>query len=390
MKITQVRVLAMSDPVPKARQHRTDLGTKVKSDSAIIFVDTDAGLSGMGAALGTPAVLQAIVEHELGPEVVGEDPMFSELIYEKLYNGSRVQPSLTSGWQQPEPSRRRGMLMEAIAGIDIAVWDVKAQALGVPVYQALGAVRNKVRAYASGGWAAGDEAEAEMGGYAAKGFSAVKMRVVGRDGFSIENTVRRVKAARRGIGDQVELMIDAHGSLDASTAIRLARAVEPYDIAWFEEPVSPDDHRGQGLVRQATTIPIASGEREFTRYDFLDLMQQNALDIAQPDVARAGGFTEIRRIAALTSAQQIRLAPHAWGSGVLFAASIHVALAAANCHILEVSQGYMPMIWDLFEEPFDIRPDGMVYAPQRPGLGFTIRPDALQRFQYIPGPEYQW
>lgn len=390
MKITQVRVVAMSDPVPRERQHRTDLGTKVKSDSAIIFVDTDTGLSGMGAALGTPAVLQAIVEHELGPEVVGEDPMFSERIYEKLYNGSRLQPSLASGWQQPEPSRRRGMLMEAIAGIDIAVWDVKAQALGVPVYQALGAVRDCVRGYASGGWAPGDEAESEMGGYAAKGFSAVKMRVVGRDGFSIENTVRRVKAARRGIGPGVELMLDAHGSLDASTAIRLAREVEPYDIAWFEEPVSPDDHQGQGQVRRATHIPIASGEREFTRHDFFDLMQHEALDIAQPDVARAGGFTEIRRIAALTSTQQIRLAPHAWGSGVLFAASIHVAMAAANCHILEVSQGYMPMIWDLFEEPFDIRPNGMVYAPQRPGLGFTIRPQAMERFKYIPGPEYEW
>ncbi len=171
------------------------------------------------------------------------------------------------------------------------------------------------------------------------------MRVVGRDGFSIENTVRRVKAARRGIGPDVELMIDAHGSLDVSTSIRLAKALEAYDIAWFEEPVSPDDHLGQALVWQATSIPIASGEREFTRYDFQDLLAHGALDIAQPDVARAGGFTEIRRISAFTSAHQVRLAPHAWGSGVLFAASIHVAMSAPNCHILEVSQGYMPMIW---------------------------------------------
>lgn len=389
MKITQVRVLPMSDPVPLERRHRTDLGTKVKSDSAIIFVDSDTGLTGMGAALGNPGVLQAIVDCELGPEVVGEDPMFSERIYEKLYNGSRARPAMDTGWSQPDPSRRRGMVMEAIAGIDIAVWDLKAQALGIPVYQALGATRDRVRAYGSGGWAPGDEAEAEMGGYAAKGFSAVKMRVVGRDGFSIENTVRRVKAARRGIGSKVELMIDAHGSLDVSTAIRLAKALEAYDIAWFEEPVSPDDHAGQALVRQATIIPIASGEREFTRYDFQDLLAHGALDIAQPDVARAGGFTEIRRIAALTSAHQVRLAPHAWGSGVLFAASIHVAMAAPNCHILEVSQGYMPMIWDLFNEDYQIH-DGMVYAPDRPGLGFTLRADALERFKYLPGPEYEW
>ena len=388
MKIVRVRAIPMSDPVPPQRQHRTDLGTKVKSDATLILVETDNGLTGMGAALGTPPVVAAIVEHELGPEVVGEDPLFSERIYEKMYNGSRAQPALERGVPQPEVSRRSGVVMEAIAGIDIAVWDVKAQALGIPVYQALGATRRSVRAYASGGWAPGDEAEAELGGYAAKGFTAVKMRVVGRDGFSVEKCVRRVQAARRGIGPGVELMVDAHGSLEVPVAIRLASALEPYNIAWFEEPVSPENHRGQAEVRRATTIPIASGEREFTRYGFQSLLQHDAIDIAQPDVARAGGFTEIRRIAALTSARDIRLAPHAWGSGILFAASIHCAMAAANCHILEVSQGYMPMMWELFNEPFDIRSDGTVHAPERPGLGFTLRADALQRFKYVEGPEY--
>jgi L-alanine-DL-glutamate epimerase-like enolase superfamily enzyme len=388
MKIVRVRAIPMSDPVPLQRQHRTDLGTKVKSDATLILVETDNGLAGMGAALGTPPVVAAIVEHELAPEVVGEDPLYSERIFEKLYNGSRAQPALERGVPQPEVSRRSGVVMEAIAGIDIAVWDVKAQALGIPVYQALGAVRGSVRAYASGGWAPGDEAEAELGGYAAKGFSAVKMRVVGRDGFSVEKCVRRVQAARRGIGPAVELMVDAHGSLEVPVAIRLAKALEPYNIAWFEEPVSPENHRGQAEVRRATTIPIASGEREFTRYGFQSLLHHDAIDIAQPDVARAGGFTEIRRIAALTSARDIRLAPHAWGSGILFAASIHCAMAAANCHILEVSQGYMPMMWELFNEPFDIRADGTVHAPLRPGLGFTLRADALQRFKYVEGPEY--
>jgi L-alanine-DL-glutamate epimerase-like enolase superfamily enzyme len=226
-----------------------------------------------------------------------------------------------------------------------------------------------------------------MGGYAAKGFNAVKMRVVGRDGFSIEKTLRRVAAARRGIGPDVELMVDAHGCMDVSTARRLADALEEYDIAWFEEPISPDDHPGLAEVRRSTTIPIASGEREFTRFDFQSLFEHRAVDIAQPDVARAGGYTEIRRIAAMASAQGLRVAPHAWSSGVLFAASIHLAMALPNCHILEVSQGYMPMMYELFEEPYDIR-DGIVYAPQRPGLGYTLRPDVFERFRYRPGPEY--
>jgi L-alanine-DL-glutamate epimerase-like enolase superfamily enzyme len=388
VKIVRVRAIPMSDPVPLQRQHRTDLGTKVKSDATLILVETDTGLTGMGAALGSPPVVAAIVEHELAVEVIGEDPLFSERIYEKMYNGSRAQPALEREMPQPEASRRSGMVMEAIAGIDIAVWDVKAQALRIPIYQALGAVRSHVRGYASGGWAPGDEAEAELGGYAAKGFTAVKMRVVGRDGFSIEKCVRRVQAARRGIGPGVELMVDAHGSLEVPVAISLARALEPYDIAWFEEPVSPENHPGQAEVRRATRIPIASGEREFTRYGFQSLLMNNAIDVAQPDVARAGGFTEIRRIAALTSARDIRLAPHAWGSGILFAASIHVAMSAANCHILEVSQGYMPMMYELFNEPFDVRPDGTVHAPERPGLGYTLRSDALDRFKYVEGPEY--
>lgn len=390
MKITRVRAMPMSAPVPLERQHRTDLGTKVKSDATLIRVETDSGLVGIGAALGTPPVVAAIIEHELEPELVGEDPMFSERLYEKMYNGSRAIPALERGVPQPEVSRRRGMVMEAIAGVDIAIWDVKAQALGVPIYQALGATRRSVRGYASGGWAPGDEAEAELGGYAAKGFSAVKMRVVGRDGFSIDKCLRRVQAARRGIGPDVELMVDAHGSLEVANAIKLAKAIEPYNIAWFEEPVSPDDHLGQAQVRRATTIPIASGEREFTRFDFQDLLDHQALDIAQPDVARAGGLTEIRRIAALTSTRGVRLAPHAWGSAILFAASIHVAMAAPNCHILEVTQGYMPMMWELFNEPFDIRSDGTVHAPERPGLGFTLRADALERFKYVDGPEYSF
>jgi D-galactarolactone cycloisomerase len=112
--------------------------------------------------------------------------------------------------------------------------------------------------------------------------------------------------------------------------------------------------------------------------------------ISHSRVARAAGMTEIRRIAALTSAHGVRLAPHAWGSGVLFAASIHVAMAAPNCHILEVTQGYMPMMWELFNEPFDIRPDGMVHAPERAGLGFTLRADALEQFRYVEGPEFEF
>ncbi|MFL5268047.1 MAG: hypothetical protein ACJ8AH_15885 [Stellaceae bacterium] len=128
MKIVKVSAIPMSAPVPEEKRHRTDLGTKVKSDATLIRVETDDGLTGIGAALGTPPIVAAIVEHELAAECVGEDPMFSERIFEKMYNGSRSRPALERGITQADESRRRGVVMEAIAGVDIAVWDVKAQA----------------------------------------------------------------------------------------------------------------------------------------------------------------------------------------------------------------------------------------------------------------------
>lgn len=386
MHITDVRAVPLSDPVPEEKRHRTDLGTKVKTDATLVFVESDDGSTGVGASLGNPPTITSIVEHELAPLLLEEDPLYTERLWEKMYDGSRWKPSLERGYSQPREDRR-GVTLEAISGLDIALWDLKGKLLDQPVYKLLGPVRDDIRAYASGGWAPGDEAEAELGGYAEKGFDAVKMRVVGEDDFAIEHTVRRVEAARRGVGDDVDLMVDAHGCLDVSTAIRLADALEPYDVSWFEEPVSPDDHAGLAEVRRATTIPIATGEREFTRFDFLSLFEERALDVAQPDVSRAGGFTEIRRIAAMASARGLRVAPHAWGSGILFAASIHLAMATPNCHVLEVSQGHMPLMYELFEEEFDVR-DGRVHAPERPGLGFTVREDYDERFAYVEGPEY--
>lgn len=386
MHITDVRAVPLSDPVPEEKRHRTDLGTKVKTDATLVFVESDDGSTGVGASLGNPPTITSIVEHELAPLLLDEDPLYTERLWEKMYDGSRWKPSLERGYSQPREDRR-GVTLEAISGLDIALWDLKGKLLDQPVYKLLGPVRDDIRAYASGGWAPGDEAEAELRGYAEKGFDAVKMRVVGEDDFAIEHTVRRVEAARRGIGDDVDLMVDAHGCLDVSTAIRLADALEPYDVSWFEEPVSPDDHAGLAEVRRATTIPIATGEREFTRFDFLSLFEERALDVAQPDVSRAGGFTEIRRIAAMASARGLRVAPHAWGSGVLFAASIHLAMATPNCHVLEVSQAHMPLMYDIFEEEFDVH-DGRVQAPERPGLGFTLRDDYDERFEYVDGPEY--
>lgn len=386
MQIMSVTAIPLSAPVPEDEQHRTDLGTRVKSDTTIVKIETDTGIQGIGAALGHPPTVSTIIEEQLASTMIGADPFDSERLWAGLYNGSRSEPALERGYSQAR-SGRRGVTLEAIAGIDIALWDMKGKALDQPIYKLLGGARDSVRAYASGGWAPGDEAEAELGGYVDKGFEAVKMRVVGEDGLSLSNIVERVAAARRGIGPGVDLMVDAHGCLDVPTTRRVAARLEEFDITWFEEPVSPDDPDGLAEVRRGTDMAIAAGEREFTRFDFKTLFDKAAIDIAQPDIARAGGLTECRRIAAMASARNIRVAPHAWGSGVVFAASLQFALATPNCPILEVPQAYMPLRTDLFEEPFEIH-DGRVHGPDRPGLGYTLRSDIEDRFEYTPGPQY--
>lgn len=387
MKITAIRAILLSFPVPKERQHRNDYGVVVKHDNVVVVVETDAGITGIGAAHGGPEAIKAVIDNEIAPALIGEDPTHIERLWEKMYSGSRLEPSLRRGYSHPSARGRAGERLCAIAGVDIALWDIWGKLLGQPVYKLLGACRTSIRAYASGGWAPGDEAEKEMAGYAAKGFSAVKMRAEGRDGFSIRKAIQRIAAARRGIGPDVELMVDAHGSLDVSTAIRLAKRMEEYDVAWFEEPVSPDNHDGLAQVRRATSVPMATGERESTRWPFLSLLEKRAVDVIQPDIAIAGGFTEVRRIAALGSAYGVRMAPHVWAAGVLFAASIHVAMSTPSSFIFEVSQASNPLIYELFEEPFDIR-DGQVHAPTGPGLGFTLRSDIEERFPFIPGPNY--
>ncbi|MCC7082963.1 MAG: mandelate racemase/muconate lactonizing enzyme family protein [Burkholderiales bacterium] len=387
MKITSVKAILLSYAIPKERQHRNDYGQVVKHDNVVVKVETDAGITGIGAAHGGPEAIKAVVEHELQPALIGEDPTQVERLWEKMYSGSRLQPTLERGYSHPSARGRSGERLCAIAGVDIALWDIFGKAQNLPIYRLLGAARSDIRAYASGGWAPGEQAAEEMAGYAAKGFTAVKMRAEGRDGFSVRKSLARVAAARRGIGPDVELMVDAHGSLDVATSIRLARGMEEHGVAWFEEPVSPDNHAGLAEVRRATSVPMATGERESTRFAFLSLLEKRAVDVIQPDVAIAGGFTEVRRIAALASAYGVRMAPHVWSAGVLFAASIHVVMSTPSSFIFEVSQASNPMIYEMFEEPFDIR-GGRVHAPAKPGLGFTLRGDIERRFPFVPGPGY--
>ena len=384
MRIRRITADWLHVPIPEAKQHTTDFGRIASFDSALVRVESEDGLVGYGEAkaavgsAGSNAALVTCIEQELAPLIQGEDARDISRLWDVMYNGSRAHFAIARGHAFPILGRR-GLAVAGLAGIDIALWDILGKSLGVPVWRLLGGRRQaRMPAYASGGWAPADRIAAELRSFVERGdFKAVKMRVGAGDG-TLAHSIARVRAARDGLGDAIDIMCDAHGTWTVAEAKRFCREVAACNVGWLEEPVSADDKRGQAEIRAATDIPIASGESEFTRFDFRDLIELRAVDILQPDLSIAGGITEALRIEALASAHQLRFAPHLWGGALTFAAGLHVAAVASSGFILEYSLGANPMLHELAHEGFPVV-DGYVEIPERPGLGVTIDEDFVAR-----------
>ncbi|HEX9818110.1 MAG TPA: mandelate racemase/muconate lactonizing enzyme family protein [Methylomirabilota bacterium] len=382
MKITAVRAAWLRAPIPPDRQHRSDFGLNDSFNTCLIEIDTDDGLTGLGEAkvgvgnLGDYSALVALVHAELTPLLVGRDPRDVTALWEAVYNGTRAHYATREGRTFPIVGRR-GITISALSGVDIALWDLLGKSLGQPVWRLLGGrFRDRIPAYASGGWAPVGGVGKQLRQYVERGHRAVKMRV-GLQDKSVDDSAARVREARQSLGPDVALMVDAHGTWSVREAQRFARKVADCDLAWLEEPVSPDNVAGQAEVRAATDIPIAAGETEQTRFAFRDLIEARAVDVLQPDVAIAGGITETLRIGALAATHGLTMAPHLWGGAVLFASGLHLAVATPCVTTLEFSRGENPLLHDLTEEPFELV-DGHVLAPDRPGLGLTLNRDFVR------------
>jgi L-alanine-DL-glutamate epimerase-like enolase superfamily enzyme len=260
------------------------------------------------------------------------------------------------------------------------LWDLKGKALNVPVMDLLGgACRDKMPAYASGGWANAENIGEQLNGYVSKGFSGVKMRVGIMD-ETVLNSVTRVRAAREALGPDIKLMADAHGTFSVPEAKQFCRGVEDCNLYWFEEPISPDNRHGTAEVRRATAIPIAAGESEYTCFDIRDLLEIRALDVVQPDAAIIGGISEAMRVGHLAATHQVEVAPHCWGSAFSFMAGLNVAFASPSATIIEFSLGGNPMMYELVKEKIEVK-EGMVEAPTGPGLGLTPDWDFVNEFK---------
>ena len=383
MRITAVRASWLRAPIPAAAAHVSDFGRNDSFNMCLVEIDTDTDITGLGEAkaavgnLGNYAAIVTLIREEFAPLLIGRDPRDITGAWDLLYNGTRAHYAAREGRTFPTIGRR-GITLSAVSGVDIALWDILGRSLDVPLWRLMGGrYRDRVPAYASGGWAPVGGIGKQMLQYVERGHRAVKMRV-GLQDASVDDSAARVAEARETLGPGVGIMVDAHGTWSVREAQRFARKVEAYDLAWLEEPVSPDNLAGQAEVRAATDIPIAAGESEQTRFAFREMLDARAVDVLQPDPAIAGGITEVRTIAALAASQGLTVAPHLWGSAILFATGLHLCVSTPCATILEFSRGHNPLLNDLVEEEIAFE-DGHVLAPTGPGLGLTLRRDFVER-----------
>ncbi|GLK72350.1 mandelate racemase/muconate lactonizing enzyme family protein [Ancylobacter dichloromethanicus] len=348
--------------------------TRVRG-ACIVEIVTDTGLVGWGECYG-PARMNAAVIDGFRRHLIGADPMAGEALWQTLHSRFRDYG-------------QRGLVIAALSGIDIALWDLRGKALGVPVHRLMGGpLRTRVQAYATGTYRLeqGDPLDyviEEVRGYVEEGFEAVKLKI----GLDLEEDIALIRATRAAIGPGRQLMLDANHGFDALDAIALGRRVADQNIAWFEEPVIPEDLASYREVKAGQPIPVAGGECTATRWGFLDILATRAVDIVQPDTAAAGGLTECKKIADMAAAFGVRYIPHVWGTGIGLAAALQLLAVLPHTPprhtprepLLEFDRSEHPFRQAVLTSPIEhVR--GWVDIPTGPGLGIEIDRAALARF----------
>ncbi len=305
--------------------------------------------------------------------VIGEDPFETEKIWHKMYSRNVY-------------SGRRGIAIHAMGGIDMALWDIKGKALGLPVWKLLGGgFHSKIRAYASALFGDTPEQTRNLGKRLVdQGFTAVKFGW-GPLGQDEKLDLALVRSAREGVGDDTDLMIDAGLCYDTKTAIQRAHQFEPYRPYWFEEPLQPDNYDGYRRLSESTSMRIAAGEEESNRLSYLELMDRGKIDIVQVDLTRCGGFTEAMKIASLAADRGLPVVNHGFTTYINIASALHFLASIPNSFILEYVVEEGTVLRDEISSQDINLVDGWVHVPDGPGLGVTLNEEAVARYRKIGG-----
>ncbi|MGL4242254.1 MAG: mandelate racemase/muconate lactonizing enzyme family protein [Beijerinckiaceae bacterium] len=361
MKITSVRTCLFEKPMDGTFRNPRFAWTAKRS--LLTFVETDAGLIGVGESWadgGDPASISSFIERDLAPALIGQDPRLPERHFRRALDLTQT-------------STRRSQTWAAMSAIDIALWDIKSQAAGEPLWRMLGGHDPRVRPYASGGlYREGqsvDDFAREYAGYVRAGYGAVKIKV---GGAPLPVDVERVAKLREAMGADAKLMVDAVSNYDVPTAIAFARAVQRYDITWFEQPLAIEDVAGMAKVQREGGIPLCGIENDYTLASFRRLVEADAVHFVQFDPVISGGITYGRKIAALAEAFFRPVTLHHSNSIVSMMANIHLAASLPNAHSVELHVIHQPL-FDCARAGAMVMTDGMLTAPEGPGLGVDAR-----------------
>ena len=347
---------------PRAKPITNGKHTYTHAGLALVKIETDEGITGIGLG-GGGEIGRATIAH-LRQQLLGENPINVERLWHKLW--------------VPKLIGRRGLTTRAISAIDIGLWDIRAKVAGLPLYQLLGGYRDRVPTYVAGGYYEEGkglkELAEEMTVNVEMGARAVKMKV---GAVPIRDDVARVKAVREAIGPDVLLLVDANCAYRHYEAIQLAKRIEEFDVFWFEEPIAPDDLDGHRKIVAATTIPIATGENEYTRYGFRDLITRGEVAILNADAKVLGGVTEFMKVVALAQAHDLDVAPH--GSQDIH---VHLVAAIANGLILEFYRDSVDPMWGkMYHQTLQLNDDGTVSPPAVPGIGVEPNYEVLEPYR---------
>jgi D-galactarolactone cycloisomerase len=366
MKIREVRAAGLRGKTPAGGWSNELTPSDVVH--TLVTVHTDEGLVGTGSVFTSETLVRASLDL-LKDLLIGENALEPERVSEKLHQHTF--------WQG-----RGGAVTHTISGIDIALWDLLGQATGQPISRLLGGrYRDRVRPYASVLMDHPKVLVPRLQALRDQGFTAFKIGwgPFGRVNESLDREI--VRAARETVGSDALLAVDAGGSdaywhSDLKWALRTAKMLEEYEVAWFEEPLSPDDHYGLAALTSVSTVRISGGEVLTRRQSFLPYLQDHLVDIIQPDVTKVGGISEFRRIAQSAQDQHIRVIPHGWNTAVGLAADLHLAAALPLTDLVEYCTG-SAYIDEIVVEPWNLGEDGMLSVSDRPGLGLSIDFDAV-------------
>jgi D-galactarolactone cycloisomerase len=367
MRITDIRAYTLSTPLDKP--WRIAGLVMAEMTATMVEVETDNGLVGYGEALTRlgPSAVREVILCILKPVLMAADPMDVDVLWERMFSTMKSR----GHW--------KGFMIEAISGVDIALWDILGKALNQPIARLLGGRHpENLEAYASSIMLMDrPEMVREAKELAQRGFRKIKVKL----GLGVETDFGNIKAIRQAVGPDVGIMVDANCGYTAGDALRLGVMLEPLNILWFEEPVPPYDLDGYARLSDALRIPVAGGESEFTRWGFRDLILRGKVSIIQPDITRCGGFTEGRRIAALAGAHGIPVAPHTGASGaVSIAAVVQFSSSLSNLCIFEHMYTENPLREDILKVPVLECEKGFVHAPGGAGLGIDIDQSKLSRY----------